>query len=63
MEKNILLLNNKIEKTKQKILAAAGNIDDVEEPPPKQSKYSKMAFESDKELYMFLQNIRKMVSV
>ncbi|KAL1490818.1 hypothetical protein ABEB36_013448 [Hypothenemus hampei] len=61
LEKNILQLNNKIEKTKQKILAAANNVEtENEEPPPKQSKYSKMAFESDKELSLFLQNIRKM---
>lgn len=60
LEKNILHLNNKIERTKQKILAAASNIEDVEEPPPKQSKYSKMTFENEKELHMFLQNIRKM---
>ncbi|XP_030760914.1 actin-related protein 5 [Sitophilus oryzae] len=60
LEKNILHLNNRIEKTKLKILAAASNLEEVEEPPAKQSKYSKMAFESEKELYMFLQNIRKM---
>ncbi|XP_076251214.1 actin-related protein 5 isoform X1 [Rhynchophorus ferrugineus] len=59
LEKNILHLNTKIEKTKQKILAAA-NIEEVEEPPTKQTKYSKMAFESEKELHMFLQNIRKL---
>ncbi|XP_066139076.1 actin-related protein 5-like isoform X2 [Euwallacea fornicatus] len=58
LEKNILQLNTKIEKTKQKILAAA-NMEDVEEPAPKQSKHSKLSFESDKELAMFLQNIRK----
>ncbi|XP_050313319.1 actin-related protein 5 isoform X2 [Anthonomus grandis grandis] len=61
LEKNILHLNNKIEKTKQKILAASNNVDEIDEPPPpKQSKYSKMAFESDKELFVFLQNIKKM---
>lgn len=61
LEKTIFTLNTKIEKTKQKILAASGTIDEMEEPQAKQSKFSKMAFESDKEMYVFVQNIRKMV--
>lgn len=60
LEKNILQLNNKIEKTKQKILAAS-NMEEVEEPAPKQARFTKMTFETDKELSTYLQNIRKMV--
>ncbi|ERL95187.1 actin-related protein 5 isoform X1 [Dendroctonus ponderosae] len=60
LEKTIFTLNTKIEKTKQKILAASSNIDEMEEPQAKQSKFSKMAFESDKEMYVFVQNVRKL---
>ncbi|CAG9768845.1 unnamed protein product [Ceutorhynchus assimilis] len=60
LEKSILLLNAKIEKTRQKILSASTNVDEQEETPPKQPKYSKLVFGSDKEQHIFMQNIRKM---
>lgn len=61
LQKNIANLNAKIEKTKQKIFAAS-SIDEVEEPPTKQSKSSKIAFENDIALQSFLENVKKMVS-
>ncbi|XP_060525127.1 actin-related protein 5 isoform X2 [Cylas formicarius] len=60
LEKTILQLNMKIEKTKQKILASTNNMDELEELPPKQSKFSKMTFETENDLHIFLQNVRKM---
>lgn len=60
LQKNIVNLNVKIEKIKQKIIAAS-NIEEVEEPPTKQSKYSKMVFESENALQSFLENIKRLV--
>lgn len=62
LQKAIGNLNIRIEKTKQKILAAS-NIEEIEEPPVKQAKYSKMVFESDSALHSFLDNAKKMVSI
>lgn len=61
LQKNIANLNIKIEKTKQKI-SAASTIEDVEEPPVKQTKLSKMVFENETALQSFLENVKKMVS-
>lgn len=62
LNKSITNLNLRIEKAKQKI-SAASSMDDVEEPPVKQSKLSKMAFESDTALQSFLDNVKKMVGI
>lgn len=62
LQKNILNLNMKIEKTKQKIIAA-NSVEEVEEPPTKQSKYSKMVFESDNALQSFLENVKRLVRI
>ncbi|KAJ8928880.1 hypothetical protein NQ314_018486 [Rhamnusium bicolor] len=59
LQKNIFNLNLKIEKTKQKIIAA-NSIEEVEEPPAKQTKYSKMVFENDNALHSFLENVKRM---
>lgn len=61
LHKSITNLNLRIEKAKQKI-SAASSIEDVEEPPVKQSKFSKMAFENDTALQSFVENVKKMVS-
>ncbi|KAJ8923958.1 hypothetical protein NQ315_006734 [Exocentrus adspersus] len=60
LQKNILNLNMKIEKTKQKIIAA-NSVEEVDEPPVKQSKYSKMVFENENALQSFLENVKRMV--
>lgn len=60
LQKTIVTLNIKIEKTKQKI-SAASVVEDVDEPPVKQSKIAKMVFESETALQSFLENIKKMV--
>lgn len=69
LHRNITSLNARIEKTKQKIVAAASAaLDDgstpveepVQPPPPKQPKYTKLVFESDKAMHVFLQNAKKM---
>lgn len=60
LQKNIVNLNMKIEKTKQKIIAAS-NVEEVEEPPTKQSKYTKMVFENENAQQSFLENIKKLV--
>lgn len=59
--KSISHLNARIEKTKQKILAA-NNAEEiiVDEPPVKQMKYTKMVFENDKAMHMYIQNIKRM---
>lgn len=62
LHKSIANLNLRIEKAKQKI-SAATSMEDVEEPPVKQSKLSKMAFENETALQSFLDNVKKMVSV
>ncbi|CAH0562286.1 unnamed protein product [Brassicogethes aeneus] len=59
LQKNIAALKMKIDKTLQKI-QAANNADEVDEPPAKQSKHTKMVFESEKAMHSFLQNIKKM---
>ncbi|XP_056642695.1 actin-related protein 5 [Diorhabda sublineata] len=59
LQKTVANLNARIEKTKQKILAST-NIDDIEEPPIKQAKNSKMVFENDSALHSFLDNVKKM---
>ncbi|CAG9813223.1 unnamed protein product [Phaedon cochleariae] len=59
LQKSILNLNMKIEKIKQKI-TAANNTEDLEEPPVKQAKLSKMVFENESALHSFLDNIKKM---
>ncbi|CAG9861662.1 unnamed protein product [Phyllotreta striolata] len=59
LQKALTNLNLRIEKTKQKILAAS-NIEEAEEPPVKQAKYSKMVFENDTALHSFLDNVKKM---
>ncbi|XP_072385857.1 actin-related protein 5 [Diabrotica undecimpunctata] len=59
LQKAVANLNVRIEKTKQKILAA-NSVEDVEEPPVKQAKYSKMVFESDSALHSYLENAKKM---
>ncbi|KAJ8979463.1 hypothetical protein NQ317_002813 [Molorchus minor] len=59
LQKNITNLNLKIEKTKQKILAA-NSVEEVEEPPTKQSKYSKMVFENEIAQQSFLDNVKRM---
>lgn len=59
LQKHINNLNVKIEKTKQKIIAA--NTAEEEEPPSKQAKQSKMVFENEKEMHLYLQNAKKMV--
>lgn len=61
LQKNIMTLNMKIERTKQKILVA-NTMDEVDEPPPvKQTKYSKMIFENEVAQQSFLENVKKMV--
>lgn len=62
LQKNINSLNAKIEKTKQKILAA-NNAEESEEPANKQPKLNKMVFENEKAMHLYLQNAKKMVSV
>ncbi|KYB26627.1 actin-related protein 5 [Tribolium castaneum] len=59
LQKHINNLNQKIEKTKQKIIAA-NTTDEVEEPVAKQAKHTKMVFENEKEMHLFVQNAKKM---
>ncbi|KAG5896443.1 hypothetical protein JTB14_022522 [Gonioctena quinquepunctata] len=59
LQKSIANLNMRIEKTKQKICASS-NLEEVEEPPVKQSKSSKMIFENESALHSFLDNVKKM---
>lgn len=64
LQRNIAQLNGKIEKRKQKILQSSNSEDVViEEPPAKQQKLGKITFESDKALYMYVQNAKKMVII
>ncbi|XP_023025076.2 actin-related protein 5 [Leptinotarsa decemlineata] len=58
LQKGIANLNMKIEKIKQKI--ASSNLEEVEEPPVKQAKHSKMIFENEGALNSFLDNVKKM---
>ncbi|XP_065173376.1 actin-related protein 5 isoform X2 [Atheta coriaria] len=59
LEKNINLLRNRIEKTKQKILAA--NAEElIDEPPTKQLKLNKIVFENEKALQLYVQNAKRM---
>jgi actin-related protein 5 len=60
LQKHINTLNMKIEKTRQKIIAANA-AEEVEEPPTKQPKHNKMVFENEKAMHLFLQNAKKMV--
>lgn len=64
LNKNITLLTARIEKTKQKIIAA-NNVDEivVDEPVVKQPKISKMVFENEKAMHLYVQNAKKMVSL
>lgn len=62
LQKSIANLNVKIEKTKQKI-SAASTSEEIDEPPAKQSKYSKMVFENETALHSFLENAKKMVRI
>jgi len=61
LHKNIAALNSRIERTKEKIVAAS-TADEivVDEPPPKQPKLNKMVFENEKAMHTFLQNVKKM---
>jgi actin-related protein 5 len=59
LQKHINTLNMKIEKTRQKIIAANA-AEEVEEPPTKQPKHNKMVFENEKAMHLFLQNAKKM---
>ncbi|RZC37910.1 actin-related protein 5 [Asbolus verrucosus] len=59
LQKHINNLNVKIEKTKQKIIAA-NTAEEVEEPPTKQPKLNKMVFENEKAMHLFIQNAKKM---
>lgn len=61
LQKTVATLNIKIEKTKQRIFAAS-TVEEVEEPPVKQSKFSKLVFENDSALQSFMANIKNMVS-
>lgn len=62
LEKNINLLRNRIEKTKQKILAA--NAEElIDEPPTKQLKLNKIVFENEKALQLYVQNAKRMVNI
>lgn len=62
LHKSIGLLNARIERTKEKIIASS-MADDivVDEVPMKQPKLNKMVFENDKAMHVFLQNVKKMV--
>lgn len=75
LRRNIGLLNTRIERTKQKIVAASVSTaaaaavvthsqdeiaDEALRPPPKHSKYTKLVFESDKAMHVFLLNAKKM---
>lgn len=60
LQKHINNLNIRIEKTKQKIIAANA-AEDVDEPPVKLPKHSKMVFENEKAMHLFVQNAKKMV--
>nr|CAI5829204.1 unnamed protein product [Callosobruchus analis] len=59
LQKNISNLNMRIERTRQKIIAAS-SAEDAEEPPAKQTKLSKMVFESDTAMHSFIDNVKKM---
>lgn len=60
--KQITLLTARIDRTKQKIMSANnGEETPVEEPPAKQSKITKIVFESEKEMHAYVQNAKKMV--
>lgn len=64
LHKNINLLHSRIERTKEKIVAA-NNVEEiiVDEPTPaKQAKFNKMVFENEKAMHVFLQNVKKMVN-
>lgn len=62
LNKNIGLLTARIERTKQKIIAAS-NAEEliVDEPPMKQLKLSKMVFENEKAMHLYVQNSKKLV--
>lgn len=59
LNKNIVQLQMRIEKTKQKIIASNNAEDIIEEPAIKQQKLSKLNFESDKALHVYLQNLKR----
>lgn len=63
LHKNIAQLNMKIEKRRQKILQSNSGEDVLleEAPPAKQPKLAKSVFESDKALFVQVQNAKKMV--
>lgn len=64
LQKAIANLNTKIERTKQKILAANQATDEnSDEPVSKQAKFQKINFENEKDLHSFLQNIKTMVKI
>ncbi|CAH1958558.1 unnamed protein product [Acanthoscelides obtectus] len=59
LQKTVTNLNMRIERTRQKIIAAS-SAEDTEEPPVKQTKLSKMVFESDTAMHSFIDNVKKM---
>lgn len=62
LQKAIGNLNTKIERTKQKIFAANQATDETcDEPVAKQAKHQKISFENEKDLHVFVQNIKTMV--
>ncbi|KAF5303760.1 hypothetical protein FQA39_LY09833 [Lamprigera yunnana] len=61
LNKTITTLNVRIDKTKEKITAAAANDDTVmEEVPAKQPKINKMVFENEEAMQSYVQNAKKL---
>ncbi|XP_018333622.1 actin-related protein 5 [Agrilus planipennis] len=59
LHKNIVTLNSRIEKAKEKIFAVNTSDDVLEEPPLKQPKFHKMSFENETAKLLFVQKIKK----